>query len=80
MIAFCYGRFSGKNFTGVAVADPPGAGAGSEFFGTVISSLCTSGYSPRWCFSQEMERRRAAPIKKMPVRDAGPMSKVHTNE
>ena len=71
-----YGRFSGKNFTGVAVADAPGAGPGSEFFDAVISSLCTSGYSPSWCFSQEMERRRAAPIKKMPVRDAAPMSKV----
>jgi hypothetical protein len=76
MIAFRYGRFSGKNFTGVAAADPAGVAPGVASCATVISSLCTSGYSPSWCFSQEMERRRAAPIKKMPVRDAAPMSKV----
>jgi len=76
MIAFRYGRFSGKNFTGVAAADPAGVAPGLASCASVISSLCTSGYSPRWCFSQEMERRRAAPIKKMPVRDAAPMSKV----
>jgi len=76
MIAFRYGRFSGKNFTGVAAADPAGVAPGVASCAPVISSLCTSGYSPSWCFSQEMERRRAAPIKKMPVRDAAPMSKV----
>ncbi len=53
---------------------------GLGLFASVVRSLCTSGYSPRWCFSQEMERRSAAPITKMPVRDAGPMNNVDTNE
>ena len=52
------------------MADPSGEGPGFELSVNVISSLCTSGYSPSWCFSQEMEKRRATPVRMMPAHRA----------
>src|SRR5438045_9117243 len=77
MIAFRYGRFSEKNFTGVAAADPAGVPPGLASCATVISSVCPSGSSPRSRFSQEMASRRAAPMNKLAVGDAGPVTQVH---
>src|SRR5207302_1225437 len=33
----------------------------------VICSFCTSGYSPSSCFSQEMEKRSAPPVRMRPA-------------